>query len=66
VNRERRRAVVRAGGRVVVAVTFCPDCGAPMCPECGEHASRCEHCGEWNCERCGAYILQLPSVAALA
>ena len=55
-NRLRRRELARAGLQVVRAVVVCQDCGAPICPECGEETCVYECCGEFNCETCGHYV----------
>jgi hypothetical protein len=42
--------------RWIVAREVCSTCGAPICPECGDETAVCECCGEFNCERCVAYV----------
>lgn len=56
-NRDRRRQLDRLGIRWVVAHEACPGCGAPMCPDCGDEAHVCSCCGEFNCDRCGHYLV---------
>jgi NADH pyrophosphatase NudC (nudix superfamily) len=58
VNREQRRALERSRYvvRWLVAQETCPDCGAPVCPSCGRETAVCECCGEFNCDRCNAYV----------
>jgi len=41
----------------VESVDVCADCGAPICPGCDTETARCECCGEFNCERCGVYVV---------
>jgi len=58
VNRAQRRALMRSAYAVHwrVAVSLCPDCDAPICPDCGDHTATCDCCGEFNCDRCGVYV----------
>jgi hypothetical protein len=43
--------------RYVVANEVCEGCGAPICPECGDEAMVCRCCGQFNCDRCGHYLV---------
>jgi hypothetical protein len=49
-NREQRRHLHRKrGGELEFLADHCEKCGAPMCPECGEHTDWCPSCGFYHC-----------------
>lgn len=49
VNRELRRALIRAGYQYELVEDHCEDCGSPMCPVCRTHTVWCPICGAYEC-----------------